>query len=112
MNWHDYDERLIRRGELILDLDFLRNYRAEVDIMNRGKTGKALYEVWQELKQKYAGLGGSGWRVRMVGQSNIWNQKIRHDASILSRGFAFKGLNEVPIRKEHKQILRVAKFRR
>ena len=26
-----------------------------------GKTGKMLYEVWQELKQKYADLGGSGW---------------------------------------------------
>jgi len=30
MNWHDYDERLIRRGELILDLEFVRNYQTEL----------------------------------------------------------------------------------
>ncbi|HPC27526.1 MAG TPA: transposase [Candidatus Methanomethylicus sp.] len=40
MNWHDYDERLIRRGELILDLEFVRNYQTELDSMNRGKEGK------------------------------------------------------------------------
>jgi len=40
MNWHDYDEKLIHRGELILDLGFLHNYQAELDAMNRGKEGK------------------------------------------------------------------------
>ncbi len=40
MNWHDYDERLIRRGELILDLGFISNYQSELDTMNRGKEGK------------------------------------------------------------------------
>ena len=40
MNWHDYDEKLIRRGELILDLEFVRNYPSELDAMNRGKEGK------------------------------------------------------------------------
>jgi len=40
MSWHDYDEKLIRRGELILDLGFVRNYQAELDAMNRGKEGK------------------------------------------------------------------------
>jgi hypothetical protein len=24
MSWHDYDEKLLRRGELILDLGFIR----------------------------------------------------------------------------------------
>jgi len=41
MSWHDYDEKLIRRGELILDLGFVRNYQAELDAMNRGKEGRA-----------------------------------------------------------------------
>ena len=40
MNWHEYDERLIRRGELILDLDFVKNYKAELDAMNKGNEGK------------------------------------------------------------------------
>jgi hypothetical protein len=40
MNWHDYDEKLIRRGGLLLDLNFLRNYEAELDTMNRGKEGR------------------------------------------------------------------------
>ncbi|MBC7121010.1 MAG: hypothetical protein H5T33_05470 [Candidatus Methanosuratus sp.] len=39
MNWHDYDEKLICRGELILDLDFVKNYKAELDAMNKGKEG-------------------------------------------------------------------------
>jgi len=42
MNWHEYDERLIRRGELILDLDFIKNYNEGLDEMNRGKEGKRL----------------------------------------------------------------------
>ena len=40
MNWHDYDEKLIRRGELILDLEFVSTYQSELDAMNRGKEGK------------------------------------------------------------------------
>ena len=31
MNWHDYDERLIRRGELILDLEFVSAYQSELN---------------------------------------------------------------------------------
>jgi len=40
MSGHDYDERLIRRGELILDLGFIRTYQLELDAMNRGEEGK------------------------------------------------------------------------
>jgi len=40
MNWHEYDERLIRRGALLLDLDFIRGYNDELSTMNRGKEGK------------------------------------------------------------------------
>jgi len=40
MGWKDIDERLIRRGELILDLDFLEKYGEELKEMNRGKEGK------------------------------------------------------------------------
>lgn len=40
MNWKDYDERLIRRGELLLSLDFLENYEKELVAMNGGKVGR------------------------------------------------------------------------
>jgi hypothetical protein len=33
MNWHDYDEKLIRRGELILDLEFVSTYQSELSWM-------------------------------------------------------------------------------
>ena len=40
MSWKEIDERLIRRGELLLDVSFLETYQQEVEAMNRGKTGR------------------------------------------------------------------------
>ena len=40
MGWRGVDERLIRRGELILDLDFLEGHGEELGEMNRGKMGR------------------------------------------------------------------------
>jgi len=39
MGWKETDERLIKRGELILDLGFLENYKEELKAMNKGKVG-------------------------------------------------------------------------
>jgi len=39
-DWRITDERLIRRGELILELSFVENYQAELDAMNHGKEGR------------------------------------------------------------------------
>jgi hypothetical protein len=39
-DWRKTDERLIRRGELILELGFVENYQAELDAMNHGKEGR------------------------------------------------------------------------
>ena len=39
MGWKEIDEKLIRRGELILDLEFLEGYEEELEAMNHGKTG-------------------------------------------------------------------------
>jgi hypothetical protein len=38
--WKRVDERLIKRGMLIMDLDFLRNYQDELIGMNRKKRGR------------------------------------------------------------------------
>ncbi|MPZ08558.1 MAG: IS5 family transposase, partial [Nitrososphaeraceae archaeon] len=39
MNWSEYNESLVRRGEMLFDSDFLQNWRAELKIMNEGKEG-------------------------------------------------------------------------
>jgi hypothetical protein len=38
-DWKQIDEKLIRRGELILDLDFVENYQEELNTMNTAKVG-------------------------------------------------------------------------
>jgi len=40
VDWRETDERLIRRGELILELSFIENYQTELDSMNHGKEGR------------------------------------------------------------------------
>jgi len=40
MDWKHVDERLIRRGELLLSLDFLKGYEFELSIMNDCKVGR------------------------------------------------------------------------
>ncbi len=39
-NWRETDERLIKRGELILELSFVENYQTELDAINHGKEGR------------------------------------------------------------------------
>ena len=39
MGWKEIDEKLIRRGELLLDLGFLEGIEEELQVMNHGKTG-------------------------------------------------------------------------
>ena len=35
VNWKEYNESLVRRGEIMFDTDFLENWRAELRAMNR-----------------------------------------------------------------------------
>ena len=39
-NWKEYNEELVRRGELYLSLEFLENWHAELVKMNAGKRGR------------------------------------------------------------------------
>ena len=43
INWSEYNESLVRRGEVMFDTDFLANWRAELKIMNKGKEGAKKY---------------------------------------------------------------------
>ena len=40
MDWDSVDERLIKRGELLLSLEFLERYNEELRAMNEGKEGR------------------------------------------------------------------------
>lgn len=39
INWSEYNESLVRRGEMLFDDSFLQNWRAELKKMNKGKEG-------------------------------------------------------------------------
>jgi hypothetical protein len=39
LNWPEYNESLVRRGEIMFDTGFLANWRAELKSMNAGKEG-------------------------------------------------------------------------
>ena len=38
-SWHDYNESLIERGRVLIDLDFIRLYNEEIKNMNKDKVG-------------------------------------------------------------------------
>jgi len=40
MDWRLVDERLIRSGELLLSLDFLKDYDFELSLLNDGEVGR------------------------------------------------------------------------
>lgn len=40
MDWQSVDERLVKRGKLLLSLDFLESYDRELKAMNSGKVGR------------------------------------------------------------------------
>lgn len=39
-NWSEYNERLVRRGEMYIDLDFVENWDKEIEEQNSGKIGR------------------------------------------------------------------------
>ena len=39
INWSEYNEPLVRRGEMLFDSSFLQNWRVELKRMNEGKEG-------------------------------------------------------------------------
>ena len=38
-SWHDYNESLIERGRVLIDLDFIRSSNKEIKNMNKDKVG-------------------------------------------------------------------------
>ena len=48
--WKKYNERLVQRGELYLDMSFVKTWSKELEYMNKGKRGKP-YEYPHSLMQ-------------------------------------------------------------
>src|SRR5919109_4836273 len=40
VNWHSYNESLVRRGEVMLDFDVIDSWEGELTEMNNGKVGE------------------------------------------------------------------------
>ncbi|MGC9164808.1 MAG: transposase, partial [Thermoprotei archaeon] len=40
MNWSQYNKKLIKRGEILLDFTTLKNWKKELKKMNKNKRGK------------------------------------------------------------------------
>jgi len=55
MDWKETDERLIRRGELILDTESLKNHGKELEKMNKGKRGRS-YRIADSYVQLLAAV--------------------------------------------------------
>lgn len=43
MKWSEYNESLVRRGEILLGFDIIDNWDKELGEMNRGKTGEPFH---------------------------------------------------------------------
>jgi hypothetical protein len=37
VNWKNYNESLVKRGEILLDFDVIDNWNSELEKMNKGK---------------------------------------------------------------------------
>jgi hypothetical protein len=43
MNWRSYNQSLVRRGEILLGFDIIKNWDAELKEMNKDKVGEPLH---------------------------------------------------------------------
>ena len=44
-SWHDYNESLIERGCVLIDLDFIRLYNEDIKNMNKNKVGAPFQDL-------------------------------------------------------------------
>ena len=56
-SWHEYNESLIERGRILMDIDFLRSSNRDIKNMNKGKVG-APFEYSRTYIQFLAFLKG------------------------------------------------------
>jgi hypothetical protein len=64
-NWKTYNEELVKRGEYLLDMEFIENWDAELETMNQGKEG-ARYKYPNTLIELQAVWHAKRMPVRMI----------------------------------------------
>lgn len=81
-DWHAYNEQLIRRGEYLLDLDFIQNWEEELTRMNFGKRGAPylfpnslieLQAVWHAKRIPCRMIEGISRKLAAIGQIPQYN---------------------------------------
>ena len=75
-SWHDYNESLIERGRVLIDLDFIRSYNEDIKNMNKNKVGApfqdsdnyiqflAFLKIGFKIPYRYC-AGNSTWIIRV-----------------------------------------------
>jgi len=88
-DWQAYNEHLVKRGEMFLDLDFVKNWGEELAEMNEGKRGAPyqfpnslieLQAVWHALEIPCRMIEGMTQELSRMGQLPGYN-----DYSTVSR---------------------------
>lgn len=49
-NWPDYNESLVKRGEMYLTFDFLESWESDLEELNRGKLGRKFAYPWSFIE--------------------------------------------------------------
>jgi len=49
-DWESYNDQLVKRGELLIDLNFVENWEKELEEMNLGKRGKPFDYPWSLIE--------------------------------------------------------------
>ena len=90
-DWPRYNEQLVRRGEYLLDLDWVRNWNRELASMNRGKRGHPyefpdslirLQSVWHDKNIPVRMIEGLTRRLCQMAQVPDYNDYTTIDRRI------------------------------
>jgi len=49
-NWPEYNEDLVKRGEIYLTFDFLESWERDLEELNRGKRGRKFAYPWSFIE--------------------------------------------------------------
>ena len=100
MGWKEFDERLIRREEILLDLEFVEEYEAALNQMNLGKMGRPFtltrgYIQFLPWSATSSGCPTTSWRA----SPNLGSQKVvaevHLDLSALGIPHAAEGVDSI-----------------
>lgn len=96
-DWHVYNEQLVKRGEYLLDMDWVESWDDELARMNAGKVGakyrfpNALIElqaIWHAKQIDYRMIMGMTRRLCVIGQLPEYNHYSTVNRRVNDLGYA------------------------